>query len=64
MHIIYLCVNVRDIKKYAENTEFFVEVIKIERHVKSRIRADKSQNILVSLPKKAASESRPRIYES
>lgn len=56
--------HVGDIKKYAENTKSFEEVIKIERRVKSRIRADKSRNILVSLPKKAASESRPRIYES
>jgi len=56
--------HVGDIKKYAENTESFEEVIKIERRVKSRIKADESRNILVSLPKKAASESRPRIYES
>lgn len=56
--------HVGDIKKYAENTGSFDGVIKIERRVKSRIKADKSRNILVSLLKKAASESRPRIYES
>lgn len=33
---------VGDIKNYAEDTKSFDEVIKIERRVKSRIKADKS----------------------
>lgn len=56
--------HVSDIKEYVDDTESYDEIIKIERRVKSRITADKSRNILVSLPKKAASESRPRSYES
>lgn len=56
--------HVGDIKKYTGNTESFDGRIKIERRVKSRIKTDKGRNILVSLPKKAASESRLRIYES